>query len=214
MATMRIVSILQFESSSAPLDQPSLGSAVLRTLGRAEAMGLLSGEAPIRRLDTGVLERVLRRVIRVSGVGRDAAAEIARPRVSAEQIERALLRIYDELELSPVPQTEWRAVQDLLGQDLLTKLIGISPASLRRYTSATRTTPDDVAERLHFLALITADLAGSYNDFGVRRWFERPRPQLDMRSPAQLLRGEWHIDAERPRRVRDLARALTGPLAT
>jgi uncharacterized protein (DUF2384 family) len=177
-------------------------------------MGLLRGEAPIRRLDPEVLERVLRRVIRVSGIGRDAAAELARPRVSAGQIERALSRIYDELEQSPVPQSEWPAVVDQLGADLVTKLIGISPASLRRYASAARTTPDAVAERLHFLALVTADLAGSYNDFGIRRWFERPRPQLDVKSPAQLLHGEWSVDDAGPRRVRELARALTGPLAT
>lgn len=208
------MSILQLESISPPLDQPALGGAALRTLGRAEAMGLLRGEAPIRRLDTGALERVLRRVIRLSGIGRDVAAAISRPHPSAEQFERALHRVFDELEQSPVPKTEWHSVVDRLGPELVTKLVGISPASLRRYASGARATPDAVAERLHFLALVIADLAGSYNDFGIRRWFERPRPQLDMRSPAQLLRGEWHADNEAPRRVRELAHALTGPLGT
>ncbi|TMK24849.1 MAG: hypothetical protein E6G64_16815 [Actinobacteria bacterium] len=76
------------------------------------------------------------------------------------------------------------------------------------------TTPDEVAERLHFLALVVADLAGSYNEFGIRRWFARPRPQLDGRSPSHLLRGNWRSDQPGPQRVRELARALTGSLAT
>ncbi len=213
-AKIWIMSILQFESVSPPLDQPALGGAALRTLGRAEAMGLLHGEPPIRQLDTRVLERVLRRVIRRSGIGRDAAIEISRPHPSADQFERVLRRVFDELGQSPVPATEWRSVLDRLSPDLVTKLVGVSPASVRRYAGGARPTPDAVAERLHFLALVTADLAGSYNDFGIRRWFERPRPQLDMRSPAQLLRGEWHADNEGPQRVRELARALTGPLGT
>ncbi len=208
------MSIIQFESVEAPLDDPGLGAAAVRTLGRAEAMGLLRGEPPIRRLESAVLDRVLRRVIRVSGIGRDVAAEISGPRPSPAQIGHALRRIYDELEQSPVPATEWQAVLDQLGLELTTKLVGVSPASVRRYAARARSTPDAVAERLHFLALVTADLAGSYNEFGIRRWFERPRPQLDMRRPAQLLRGEWRPDQGGPRRVRELARALTGPLAT
>lgn len=208
------MSVIQISSVEAPLDQPGVGVAALRTLGLAEAMGLLRGEAPIRRLDTTVLGRVLRRVVRTSGVGRDAAAELSRPRSSATEIARALRRIYSELEDSPVPKTEWRAVVDQLGLDLAMKLVGVSPASVRRYLSGERPTPDAVAGRLHFVALVTADLAGSYNEFGVRRWFERPRPQLDMRSPTQLLRGAWRPDADGPRRVRELARALTAPLGT
>ncbi len=208
------MSIIQFESVEAPLDDPGLGAAAARTLGRAEAMGLLRGEPPIRRLESAVLDRVLRRVIRLSGIGRDVAVEISGPRPSSAQIGRALGRIYDELEQSPVPETEWQAVLDQLGLELTTKLVGVSPASVRRYAAHARPTPDAVAERLHVLALVTADLAGSYNEFGIRRWFERPRPQLDMRSPAQLLRGAWRPEQGGPQRVRALARALTGPLAT
>ena len=103
---------------------------------------------------------------------------------------------------------------DRLGQELVARLVGIAPASLRRYATGKARTPDDVAQRLHFLALVTADLTGSYNDLGVRRWFERPRPQLDMKSPAQLLRGEWNADSDGARRVRELARSPTGSLGT
>ena len=33
------------------------------------------------------------------------------------------------------------------------------------------------------------DLAGAYNDIGVRRWFERQRTRLDGNTPAQALGG-------------------------
>jgi len=118
------------------------------------------------------------------------------------------------LERSPSPRTEWGSLLATLGPDLLSQLIGISSSSLRRYAAGRRRTPDDVAERLHFLALVVTDLAGSLDDFGVRRWFTRTRVLLDGRSPAQLLRGAWVPDGAGPGRVRELARALTAPLGT
>lgn len=116
--------------------------------------------------------------------------------------------------MTPLPVHEWKAVVDTLGYDLATRLIGVSRASIRRYAASERVTPEEVAGRLHFLALVVADLAGSYNTFGIRRWFQRDRSQLDHRSPQELLRGAWRADAADAKRVRDLARALTGPLAT
>lgn len=208
------MSVVQLESVSAPLDSPGVGGIALRTVMRAEAMGLLQGEPPIRRLDVDAIERVLRRVARVAGVGRGVVVNIAHAHPSAAELERALYRAYEELEHSPVPHAEWHAVVEHLGLELVTRLLGIAPASARRYAKAQRRTPDDVAERLHFLALVSADLAGSYNDFGIRRWFERPRPQLDMKSPAQLLRGEWGADSGPATQVRELARSLAGPLGT
>jgi hypothetical protein len=71
-----------------------------------------------------------------------------------------------------------------------------------------------VAARLHFLALVVGDLAGSYNDVGIRRWFHRKRTLLDGRSPASLLKGEWDPDEEGPARVRQLARDLVSLSAT
>jgi predicted transcriptional regulator len=35
---------------------------------------------------------------------------------------------------------------------MLARLLGISPASVRRYAATTRETPDDVAARLHHIA--------------------------------------------------------------
>jgi hypothetical protein len=86
--------------------------------------------------------------------------------------------------------------------------------SLRRYAAGQRTTPDDVADRLHFVALVVADLAGAYNPFGIRRWFDRPRPQLAGASPIEALGERWRPQDPAARRVRALARALVGAPAT
>ena len=90
----------------------------------------------------------------------------------------------------------------------LASLLGISVTSLRRYASSERETPDAVAVRLHHLALIVGDLAGAYNEVGIRRWFDRTRAALDGKSPAAVLAGEWNPDDAAPRKVRDLARSL------
>lgn len=98
--------------------------------------------------------------------------------------------------------------------ELLAELLGISLSSLRRYASGTRHTPDDVAARLHFLASVAADLLGTYDARGVRRWFARPRSALGDRAPKDLLRGAWSPDDEGPRAVRALARSLVAGSAT
>jgi hypothetical protein len=96
----------------------------------------------------------------------------------------------------------------------LAALLGISLSSLKRYQQGDRDTPDDVAARLHFLALVVGDLAGSYNDIGIRRWFQRKRTQLDGRAPAAILDGNWDPDDPGPQRVRELARSLVTLTAT
>lgn len=63
--------------------------------------------------------------------------------------------------------------------------------------------------------MVVADLAGAYNDFGIRRWFERPRSQLAGKSPRQVLGAAWTPDDAATVRLRELAGVLTGanPLA-
>ena len=63
----------------------------------------------------------------------------------------------------------------------------ISTVILRRYLSGAGRTPDDVAVRLHALALIVGDLAGAYDDAGIRRWFARRRTALGNRAPVDVL---------------------------
>ena len=117
---------------------------------------------------------------------------------------------FDWIERSMFSEREWRAVERVLGLERVAELVGIPLSSARRYCAGSRVTPDAIAVRLRFLALVVGDLAGAYNDVGVRRWFRRPRTLLDGNTPARSLEGDWEPHDEGPRRVRELAAAL-GP---
>lgn len=122
----------------------------------------------------------------------------------------AVLRHMNEaIEMSPQPVGEWEPVTETLGEDLVAELVGTSVSSVRRYAAGTRDTPQRIAERLHVLALVLADLAGSYNDFGMRRWFTRPRRALDGRRPADLL-GDFDPEGSDAVAVLRLAAPLAG----
>lgn len=152
-----------------------------------------------------VLRNRLRDIGLPGGVQLDDAA-------TAEEVGHWAEAAVAAIEGSPLPDKEWTALHDILG-DLLPGLVGVSASSAGRYRSGARTTPDAVAARLHVLTLIVSDLSGSYNDFGIRRWFQRPRAQLDGRAPADILTGEWDPDSGEVRRVRDLAAWLTGQVS-
>ena len=144
-----------------------------------------------------------------AGIGQTFLAELHRQPCSDPARLAALLeKINEALDQSPAPAHEWRILQDVLGLDLLACLLNISQSSARRYLSGSRPTPDTVAGRLHFLAFVVGDLAGAYNDIGVRRWFERQRKRLDGSTPAQALGERWSSDDDGPRQVEELARAL------
>lgn len=203
---------LHIQSVASPFDEPGLASAAIAALSRADAMGLLSrpitclNAAAIRGLEQGMAE---------AGIGRTLLAVLRRQQCSDPVSLSTLLRkISEALDQSPAPAQEWRTLQNVLGLDLLTRLLGISHASARRYLSGSRNTPDAVAGRLHFLAFVVGDLAGAYNDIGVRRWFDRKRSRLDGKTPAQTLGACWSPDDDGPRRVRELSCALRSSPAT
>ena len=75
-------------------------------------------------------------------------------------------------------------------------------------------TPDVIADRLHWLAMVVSDLAGAYNALGMRRWFRRSRAVLDGRSPRDLLDKSWSSDAPPAQTIRALAASLTEMGAT
>ena len=116
--------------------------------------------------------------------------------------------VNEALDASPVPASEWPTLQRVLGPALLARLLDTSPVSLRRYRSGARTTPDDVGVRLHALALMVRDLAGAYNDAGIRRWFVRPRTVLGDRAPADVLSSGWRPEDPGPQHLRELAGTL------
>ena len=110
--------------------------------------------------------------------------------------------------------SEWPHLVEIFGVDQLARLLAISPSSVRRYKEHARTIPDDIAGRLHLLALVVGDLAGAYNDIGIRRWFERVRTLLGNRAPQEFLRGDWSPNDPGPTKVRELARSLVAAAAT
>lgn len=198
---------LHIQSVRSPFDDPKLAAAAIGALSRADAMGLLPrqitclDDMAMKGLEIGMLE---------AGIGLTLLSELHRlPFSDSTRLTALLERINEALDESPAPAYEWHAMLNVLGSDLLTQLLGISQSSVRRYLSGSRPTPDKVAARLHFLAFIVGDLAGAYNDIGVRRWFARPRKQLNGHSPAQILADCWLPDDEGPQRVRELAHALT-----
>ncbi|MDE2978047.1 MAG: hypothetical protein OXU63_11075 [Acidobacteriota bacterium] len=206
------MSDIRIRSVSDPFDDRQSLPLGIQVLTRAEAMGIL-GEGAIDTLDASVWKDVLAR-IRNAGVGRHLPAIVPQGGDEREGFVRQLQQLSDALEESPVPAAEGPRLDKLLGRDLLAGLLRVSAVSLRRYLAGERAVPDAVAARLHFLALVAGDLAGAYNDIGVRRWFDRPRSLLDGRRPAELLEAEWQPEDPGPRRVRDLARALVWSAAT
>jgi len=169
-------------------------------------MGLVEPDAT--RLDSDDLMRLVNRV-REAGIARGPGLRLDNVEAPSVAEAEALLHVVVEaLEASPVAKYEWPAVSRVLEPEALASLLNISVSSLRRYLSGERDTPDDVAARLHHLALVIGDLAGAYNEVGVRRWFERPRTALDGRRPSALLEGDWAPEEPGPTAVRDLARSL------
>jgi hypothetical protein len=194
---------------------PRLQALAVRAAVRADAMGLLSEGTDLSARRSEEVVSSLSRVLDLAhsaGIGR--ALTLPVDPLDGEGWEEFASDLLGAMEESPLPQTEWAGLERMLGSDLLGSLVGVSPSSLRRYAAGTRETPDDVADRLHYLALVVGDLSGSYNDIGVRRWFGRRRTQLDGQAPADLLRGSWDPQGEGPERVRKLAASLLGAAGT
>jgi hypothetical protein len=199
-------------SDDDPLARPDLARMAAVTAVRASAMGLVPRTELVADQNLDSLRRVLSR-IGEAGIGTAVVKEAA-VTYEAERLATLLDELDEALAQSPVPSREWPELERVLEPPLLARLLDISASSLRRYGSGARVTPDDVAARLHLLALVVGDLAGSYNEIGIRRWFERPRTQLDGVSPADVLEGEWDPDDDGPSRVRSLAAALLSTPAT
>jgi hypothetical protein len=173
-------------------------------------MGLLpEGVEGETRLDAELLEGLADKLIDAR-IAVAQAGELKQAR--GKRLETALRAVLEALDGSPYPEGEWGPARELLGDDLLEVLVGgISASSLRRYASGERATPDDVAWRLHVLARILAALRGSYNEYGIRWWFERPRTHLDGATPGAVLVAAKSPDDPDVGRVTELAEALVGP---
>ncbi len=180
-----------------------------RVLSLAAIMGVLR-QPRIEALDAAVWNRAMEDLAKADLVRAMPEARAEATGRDSPAFERALDAVREALEASPAPRTEWPVLRRMLGDELLRMLLGVAQTSLLRYSAGQRPTPDPVARRLHFLATVVAELAGAYNDFGVRRWFARSRTALADRSPARLLRSGWDPDSPEANRVLALARSLRG----
>jgi hypothetical protein len=208
---------IQIHPDSAPSVNRRLHERLLTLLTRASAMGVLAG-ATVTQIDAQAVQRVLMALHKQGLIG--AAPVALAPLLkqgparldaaTAERMADSVEQLVAVLDESPAPSSEWAPMRAVFGDDVLGDLLGIAPASLRRYAAAERNTPQATAERLHWLAMVVSDLAGSYNEFGMRRWFERPRTQLGGKSPRALLGARWTADDKGAQQVRKLAATLSG----
>jgi hypothetical protein len=192
-----------------PLDRPSLVDPAVRLLRRALALGLLRGQEPVDRLDLELLRRIAREASS-EGIGQDAAVALLQGNLEAQDLVGLIERLEESLAQSALPEREVPALLGVFDRDELAALVGTSAVSLGRYLAGSRRWPDDLAARIHWLAMVVSDLQGAYNRFGVRRWFDRERVQLDGRSPRQVLGERWDPASPEAERVRRLAAALAG----
>lgn len=90
-------------------------------------------------------------------------------------------------------------LETVLQEELITDLTSKSPADMRNDLQ-------DCSKEIYFLYEMVDYLKGSYNDEGIRRWFQRERSQLGGKSPLQYLGSGWNPDEENAKRVLELAR--------
>lgn len=177
-------------------------------------MGFLPARTRSRiDLDREFLED-LANSLRRHGVASIATAALTQA-AQAEPVDQAALidalrATLAAVDASPHPDGEWDPARELLGDELLARVLGISGSSLRRYAAGDRRTPDEVAWRLHAVARLLAALVGSYNDYGIRRWFERPRNALGGATPSEVVESAKSEDDEGLGRLLSLAEELTG----
>jgi hypothetical protein len=205
MAAIRLDTIEQ------PLDDPALVGLTIDLLRRALALGLLGQDEAVERLDLELVQRIAREASR-AGIGQDAAIALLHgDQAQAPDGLATLIRRLDEaMTASPLPDRELPELLRVFEREALANLTGTSSVSLGRYQVGSRKWPDLLAARIHWLALVLADLGGAYNDFGMRRWFERKRTQLGGRSPREVLGDDWDPADPDVEQVRALAAALAG----
>jgi uncharacterized protein (DUF2384 family) len=202
------MTVLQIESVAEPFrSDRMLADLALRLLSRAEYVSCLPAGGVRVVLDAEMI-RSVGKCLAQAQMPTSRWTFLDEPDVSVSRWREAVTAMNEQIEMSPQPAGEWGPVLGTLGEDMLADLLGVSVSSVRRYSAGNRSTPQDVAERLHFVAMLLADLAGSYNDYGVRRWFTRPRAALQGRRPVDALGAGFDPDGEPAQRVQKLAASL------
>ena len=178
--TIRIMLAIQSVSEKAErrLDAARAGVLAVRL---AEGMGLFVRPEG-RRIDRALVGQAIETAAS-AGLAEQVAS---RPDARAPGGETILAFLASLLD-SPRPAAEIAHLAPIFGYPVLGRLVGTSVPSLRRYAAEDRRTPDAIAQRVHLVAQLVATLRGSFNEFGIRRWFERPHPALSGRAPGEIL---------------------------
>jgi hypothetical protein len=203
------MALIRLATVESPLDQPALADPAVGLLRRAVALGLLDEGQLVTDLDLELLRQIAQRAS-AAGIGQDAAIAILRGPSTPDRLGPLVERLYEALQESPMPDRELPELLRVFPREDLAALTGTTNVSLGRYLAGSRKWPDELAARIHWLALVVSDLAGAYNDFGIRRWFGRERTQLGGRSPRQALGANWDPADPEVERVRELAASLAG----
>ena len=144
---------------------PSWGGAIAPALAalltRSVAMGVLAGP-PVTQLDAPTVRRLVTALQR-HRIGANAGVVLAPLTVdpapakldasTQRSVALGLEQLNEALEQSATPATEWPVMRSAFGDEPLVQLLRVGASSMRRYASGERATPDDVAARLHWLAI-------------------------------------------------------------
>ena len=152
--------MIQISSISSELESGTLVNSALRALYLADTMGLLPADDRFEDLGVDAVGRLLRYV---------HAANVAihlrftpDEAVSTEVLEDLVRKLALELQETPVPQFEWKALLSILPLRQAARLMAITDDDVFRFNHEPHGTPDWAAKRLHFLILIISDLSGTY----------------------------------------------------
>jgi len=199
---------IEIQTSSLPSDDPSLALSTIEILRRADAMGLI--ERRITHLDESTVQDLEMDMVK-AGIddGKRCSNLNDNHKQNPAPLSKRLEKINNLLKHCPMPEYEWQNLNGILELELLARLVGISQSPAQSYLTGSSRTPKTVADRLHYLSFVVTDLAGSYNNTGIQRWFDRKRTLLDGRTPAQMLGECWSPNDEGARRVQALSHALT-----
>lgn len=151
--------------------------------------------------------------LRRLGIATPSAAQVLAEPSSPSLVEQMVRDALAATEQHPLPAREWPAVLALLEPALTATLVGTTTTVVQRYTRPADQwpTPAPLAARLHFVALVNGELAGSYTPLGIRHWWQRSHVELDGHHPGSWLGVGWSPSDERARQLRALAATLAGP---
>ncbi len=210
-----VIGVLPISETVPAFAGPEVPAALL-ALNRAHAMGIVDELDDARPL----LKQVVELLDAVEGqrfggllVSRLRPA-LSDPARDPRQVARWLADLHEVMADNPVPKAEVKGLLRVFEEDQLSRLLAISRSSVRRYLGGERSMPTAVEDRLHWLALAVGYLLGTYNEWGIRRWFDRPRALLDGRSPSDVLLegGAWTPEDQGPTTVLALARSTIGTM--